>query len=127
MKKSDWQNWLEIWFQRHPLKEPPESAQGNYAEEVMVRIRRLEEPSRRGVLAWLPRPAPTLAWNGALAAALAIVVLASSNTDRKEPDLVEELEALEAVSAADELLSDEEVFEELRLLEEGDASASSVS
>lgn len=118
MKKLDWPLWLENWFKQHPFKEPPAPLRRNYAEEVMVRIRTQEEKRSRWAIDWLPRPVPSMAWSGALAAVLAIVVLASG-PDQEEKDLIEEMEALETVSATEEFLSDEELLEELDRIDSG--------
>lgn len=139
MNRPDWQTWLDRWLKRHPLREPPAHARGGYADQVMARIR-AEAPQGRPAVFRLWEPRPSLAWGGALAAGLAVVMLVSAPQrnlrrldrdsqillaggdfsfleedleqelqEQETEDLVEEIEALDAVSPGEDLLPDEEI------------------
>lgn len=138
MNRLDWQEWLDHWLKKHPLREPPASLRRGYTDQVMARIR-AESPANQPMVFRFLEPRPSLAWGGALAAVLAIVVLVSSPErslqeldrdsqwllaadeysfveedleqeilEQEADDLVEEMAALDAVSAADDLLSEED-------------------
>lgn len=73
MNAQDWQQWLREWLARHPVKEPPSTVQQRYTEDVMRRIRALEEPAP--VFRWVPRPRLTFALATAAVCALALLVV----------------------------------------------------
>ncbi|MBI3317830.1 MAG: hypothetical protein HYZ90_01600 [Candidatus Omnitrophica bacterium] len=39
MNRDRWERWVENWFSRHPVKEPPALLERAYPEEVMEKIR----------------------------------------------------------------------------------------
>ena len=92
MNPGEWNRWLKQWFQTHPLKEPPAALQQRYRQEVMARIQEESVPSR--FLAWIPRPRFTFAFGGALAAALAIVMLVSRSPVRQTGQIEQEAQIL---------------------------------
>ncbi len=139
MNRPDWQVWLNRWLKRHPLREPPAHTRGEYVDQVMARIRGESTQDQPAVFRFL-EPRPSLAWGGALAAGLAVVLLVSAPQrnlrrldrdsqlllaagdfsfleedleqelqEQETEDLVEEIEALDAVSPGDDLLPDEEI------------------
>ena len=73
MTLQDWQQWLREWLTRHPMKEPPATVQQRYTEDVMRRIRALEEPAP--VFRWVPRPRLIFALATATVCALALLVV----------------------------------------------------
>ena len=73
MKNSEWDAWLQGWLKRHPLRTPPAELKGWFRQEVMSRIR--AEQSAARTLRWTPQPRWSLAWSGALAAALVTAIL----------------------------------------------------
>lgn len=74
MKPADWDAWLRKWLSRHPLKAPPARLLERFSEEVLARIRPREAPAPVSRPRWTLQPRWGLAWSGALAAALALVV-----------------------------------------------------
>ena len=136
MNPGEWDDWLKQWFKAHPLKEPSAALQQQYRQEVMARIREESAPSR--VLAWILRPRFTFAFGGALAAALAVLMLASHSPVRQtgqieqeaqvlfeatgvaslnDADLEEEVQAQDRIVLEVELGSDEELLQEIQRLD----------
>ena len=72
MTPSRWAEWLKTWLEQHPLKEPPESFQQGYAQDVMRRIRLTQPPTT--VSRWVARPRAALALGVAAAFALLLAI-----------------------------------------------------
>lgn len=72
MDATNWLTWFRGWLTKHPLKEPPETLQHRYTEEVMRRIQLAEAPAP--VYRWVPRPRVAFALATATACALTLVV-----------------------------------------------------
>ncbi len=92
MNPAEWNIWLLHWLKAHPLKEPPIELQQQYRQEVMARIQEESAPSR--VLAWILRPRFTFAFGGALAAALAVLMLVSHSPVRQTGQIEQEAQVL---------------------------------
>lgn len=119
MIPAGWQDWLNEWLRRHPLKEPPAELRRGYVQEVMARIRAQENPSP--VFVWRPRLAPAwrFAFGGALAAALAVAVVTTRSPHRDPAlELWEELEEVGQLPEDGEPDSEEELLRELQGLDE---------
>lgn len=119
MMPTGWQDWLNGWLRRHPLKEPPAELRRGYVQEVMARIRAGENPSP--VFVWRPRlkPAWRLAFGGALATALAVAVVTTRSPHRDPAlELWEELEEVEQLPEDTGPDSEEELLRDLQGLDE---------
>lgn len=92
MNTTDFLSWLTAWVTRHPLRNPPASAQASYAAEVMARISR--SALRAPAAAWWWRPRLVLAMGGAVAAVLIGLVMRDTPAQRLARHLDEELQQL---------------------------------
>ena len=74
MNLAEWQDWLQRWLVHHSLKQPPESLSRCYTEEVMGRIRALENPGL--AVRWVPQRQRRLAFGMAFACLAGLIFLA---------------------------------------------------
>ncbi len=103
MKPADWDSWLRGWLSRHPLKNPPAHLLERFSEEVLARIRPREAPAPLFRPRWTLQPRWGLAWSGALAAALLLVVAGLRPTGIPPGIVGPESEILMEVSLLEEL------------------------
>lgn len=123
---------------RNLIPPMPARMQKSYPQEVMARVRAEQLRQPRKSWEWLPQPRFAFALGGALAALLAILVIPStpcrivrqidrdsgtisSGQSESVSDLVEEMEALDAVGEG-EGLSMEEMQEDLKELDQSEMS-----
>ena len=100
----DFANWLRAWLKRHPLREPSKVNPQQYTEEVMTRIRALDQPApQRAVFSrpWFLRPQVALV----TAVATAALVLVAVNLSRPPAiqlaeEVDQEIELLAALGEA---------------------------
>ena len=90
MKTNSWDEWLRGWVRRHPVGEPPQELQREYSRQVMARIRAENAPKTVLQPIWVLRPRPVFVFAGALAAALAVllVIRAPARVDHQEAALL---------------------------------------
>lgn len=148
MKNSEWDAWLQGWLKRHPLRTPPAELNGRFRQEVMSRIRAEQAPIR--TLRWVLEPRRSFALGGVLAAVLALAVigrphahapsarqvkqgLAEVVTAKSAPswsefendvEVLDLLEEEEAQAGKPDRVTDEELLEELKRIDDAEMALS---
>ena len=120
MDPKSWEMWLAAFLKRHPLKEPPQELRRDYKRQVMDRIL---PPAP----VWVFRPRPAFGWIGALAGALAVLVIvqAPNRAARQALQIWNEMEEVEVVPADPEPApdSDKDLERDLQQMDEMDLAS----